>query len=133
MFIGVIALACLTMVPGDLGPEGARPNLKPVPWPGGWYGDLGPNGLRVKVKNVSRTTTAPESHTKVWFTASGEPNVVRVKVIPSLAPGAVKVISVPIPPAYWDPDLSYFILVDCRHEVLESNEDDNDASGTIPG
>ena len=134
MWAGMIALACMTLVTGGLEPE-AKPNLKPIPWPGGWYGDISrPDVLRVKVKNTSRTTTAPASHTKVRFTASGHPDVVRVKDTPSLAPGQVKVISVAMPPSiYWDPDLEYNIVVDCKNEVLESREDDNTGSGSILG
>jgi subtilase family serine protease len=134
MWLGMVALVSMTFVTGVDEPE-AGVNLKPVPWPGGWYGDLGSNdNLRVKIKNVSKTGTAPASHTRVRFTASGQPNVTYVRPTPALGPGEVKIISVPLPSGlYWDPDLDYSVTADCRREVVETNEDDNVAGGTILG
>ncbi len=108
------------------------PDLVPVPDPRPGVGfcrrdDQG--RLLVSVKNQG-SANAPASTTTVHFSPGGSFDL---PTPPIPAGGTVDLPPLPIPPSCFNPDCNFRIVVDSKHQVVESDEGNNFASGTCLG
>lgn len=113
-------------------PEVRLPDLVPVPDPrtGFCRRDDSPHGrLLVTVKNQG-TADAPASTTTVEFSPGGSFDI---PTPPIPAGQSVDLPPLDFPPACFNPDCSFRIIVDSHHTVAESDETNNVASGTCLG
>ena len=109
--------------------ETGLPDLVPVPDPTGSFCRRDNQGnLIVTVKNQGTAGAGP-SVTEVDFSGFGNVS----NPTPQLLPGASVDLLFPIPSGCFDPDCDFRIIVDANHQVVESNEANNTASGTCIG
>jgi len=111
--------------------EVGLPDLIPVPDPQPGIGfcrrdDQG--RLIVTVRNQGASGAGP-STTTVDFGAFGTVSL----ATPALGPGDSVDLLFPIPPGCFNPDCHFRITVDANHQVVESDEGNNFASGTCLG
>ena len=121
-----IMIVCLMMIAICIGCTD-KPDLVPVEQKVG-YCEVNDSGLVVTVQNQGNAESI-ESVTRVEFGGLGS----RELVTPSLAPGQLIKLSVPIPVGCFNPDCSYKISVDIYDIVTESSEDNNQVLGNCIG
>ena len=107
---------------------GGKPDLIPVPDPRLGFCRRQGMKLTVTVKNQGSSDAGP-SITKVDFGAFGT----ATQPTPALAAGASIDLVFTIPAGCFDPDCNFRITVDSNGQVDESNEGNNNASGTCVG
>lgn len=108
--------------------EVGLPDLMPVPDAQGSFCRRADGNLIVTVTNQGSTGAGP-STTRVDFGAHGAIDL----PTPALAAGASVDLKFPIPPACFDPDCEFRIVVDVNNVVAESDENNNFASGVCLG
>jgi hypothetical protein len=109
--------------------QGGLPDLIPLPDPKTGFCRRDEKGnLIVTVKNQG-SGDAGASTTTVTFARGGTFS----QPTPPIAAGGSVNLAFPIPPACFDPDCSFRIVVDSGHQVTESNEANNTASGSCLG
>ena len=108
--------------------KGDRPDLVPVPNENRSFCKIRNGKLVVTVKNQGAGAAGP-SRTAVDFGSHGQASL----NTPALAPGASTELIVDIPSGCHDPDCEFTIKVDSDNAVNESQEGNNDGSGTCLG
>ena len=109
--------------------EAGLPDLIPLPDPETGFCKRDDQGnLIVTVKNQG-SAAAGASTTTVHFVPGG----VLSQPTPPIAAGGSVDLLFPIPSRCFDPDCDFRIIVDSAHEVTESDETNNTASGTCRG
>ncbi len=102
--------------------DSALPDLVPVPDVIGSFCrlEVGTGNLLVEVLNQG-SAAAGATTTSVDFLAAG----FQSQATPALAPSASTILSFPIPPACYDPNCDFRIIVDSAGVEVESNEANN--------
>ena len=108
--------------------SGGKPDLIPVPDPKLGFCRRQGMKLTVTVRNQGSSDAGP-SITRVDFGAFGT----ATQPTPALAAGASTDLVFTIPAGCFDPDCDFRITVDSNGQVDESNEGNNNASGTCVG
>jgi hypothetical protein len=109
--------------------EAGLPDLIPVPDPDTDFCKRDERGnLIVTVRNQG-SGDAGASTTTVHFVPGGAFS----QPTPPIAAGASVDLAFPIPAVCFDPDCDFRIIVDSAHQVTESDETNNTASGTCRG